>query len=132
MMSGIWRCGCGELILHGYSQCWQCGTVMSEEGRLEGGKLVSPESMEGASPGSPEPAARSVSGKAPSAPASPKPIRRLWAELGVVTLFSLIQCLPVGMELFASGVWYVTVFTVTGRIWPLIAVHAAFSILWQM
>ena len=125
-MSGIWRCGCGELILHGYCQCWNCGTVLSEEGWL-----VPPESTGDVGAGSREPAGRSLPGIAPSALARPEPVRRLWAELGAVALFSLLQGLPSGVELYASGVWYITVFTVTGRIWPLIAVHAACSLLWQ-
>src|SRR5262245_23771694 len=113
-MSGIWRCGCGELILHGYSQCWSCGTVRSEEvrseevrseeGRLEEGRLVSPEETIGeVSRASPETAELSPPGKASPAPVRPKAIRWFGAEIGAMALLHL--GLPTSVELFASGLW---------------------------
>ena len=131
-MSGIWRCRCGELILHGYCQCWNCGTILSEEGRLEEGTLVPSESLATngeVSRASPEPAESSA--QAPSAPVNPKATRWFCAEVGAAALLYFLQGMPASMELFASGLWYVTVFAVTGRIWPLIMVHAAWAILRQ-
>jgi membrane protease YdiL (CAAX protease family) len=98
-MGERWRCDCGETILASFTQCWKCGAVRSQEGTLIPGTTFEVEKAPETPPTLEELAERVRAAESPEEAGPYIAAPRLWIEVGVVLVLTILPSL-------AGGFWW--------------------------